>query len=264
MQWREYLEEQSAGEHTVAGTLRVLPGLQSPQLKRQRDILAYLPRSYDAGNRRYPVVYMQDGQNLFDAATSFAGEWRVDETLEAAEPEVEVIVVAIPNAGEQRCDEYSPWEDPESGGGSGDAYLDFVVHTVKPRVDAAFRTLPGREHTGIAGSSMGGLISLYALFHHRDTFGFAGAMSPSLWFAERAIFPLVQSAPVPPGRLYLDVGTGEGAEALADARRMHRLLLSRGFRAGETLRYREDPGAGHTEAAWGARLEDALRFLLAQ
>jgi predicted alpha/beta superfamily hydrolase len=263
MEWREYpLEEQSARRHTVVGTVRVLPELHSPQLDVGRDILVYLPRSYASRERRYPVVYMQDGQNLFDAATSFGEEWRVDETLEAAEPGVEAIVVGIPNAGEQRCDEYSPWEDPENGGGCGDAYLDFLVDTVKPRVDAAFRTLADREHTGILGSSMGGLISLYALFHRPDTFGFAGVMSPSLWFAGRAVFRFVQSAPVPPGRLYLDVGTGEGAEALDDARRMRRLLLARGFRPGRTLRYLEDPGAGHTEAAWAGRVEGALRFLL--
>jgi enterochelin esterase-like enzyme len=178
MEWETYPPEDGL-EHTVTGTVRILREVQSPELENVRDLLAYLPPSYGTGERRYPVIYMHDGQNLFDQATSFGDEWRVDETMqEVAVGGVEAIVIGVPNMGPERCEEYSPFVDPAQGGGCGDEYLDFVVRTVKPLVDADFRTLPEREHTGIVGSSMGGLISLYGFFREPGTFGFAGVMSP--------------------------------------------------------------------------------------
>lgn len=261
--WKSYQSYNPGPAHTVAGDVRVLEGVLSPQLGNQRDILAYLPPSYDEGDRRYPVIYMHDGQNLFDQATSFSGEWGVDDTLEAASHTgLEAIVVGIPNMGEQRLDEYSPWADPELGGGSGNAYLDFIVHTLKPIIDREFRTQAKREGTGIAGSSMGGLVSLYALFHHPETFGFAGVMSPALWFADRAVFPYVERAAFVGGRVYLDVGTREGSEELADVRRLRTLLTEKGYRSGSDLLFVVEMGGRHTEAAWARRLRRELDFLL--
>ena len=262
--WQDYLPPTPGGHHTVSGTLKVLPGLESPQLGNRRDILAYLPPSYRRNpRRRYPVLYMHDGQNLFDDATSFSGEWRVDETLEeASRSGLEAIVIGIPNSGEGRLDEYSPFEDPGHGGGRGDRYLDFLVRTLKPIVDRDLRTLPRREYTGIAGSSMGGLISLYGYLRHPRIFGFVGAMSPAFWFARRAIFDTARAAPYVPGRIYLDVGTREGAATLRDTRQMRSLLHSRGYDAEHELRYVEEPGAHHSEAAWAGRLRGALEFLL--
>jgi predicted alpha/beta superfamily hydrolase len=262
MEWETYPAADDGVEHTVVGTVKVLRDVQSPELENARDILVYLPRSYGAGERRYPVIYMHDGQNLFDQATSFGGEWRVDETMEAEG--VEAIVIGIPNMGDERCEEYSPFVDEEAGGGHGDDYLAFMVHTVKPMVDRDFRTLPERAHTGIAGSSMGGLISLYGFFKEPETFGFAGVMSPALWFADRAVFGFIEQAPPPQsGRIYLDVGTQEGEATLRDERRMSELLESKGFSAESELRYVEDEGAGHTESAWAERFGKAVRFLLA-
>src|SRR5690348_4734548 len=134
-QWLDYPQAAGTG-HTVVGTLKIYLGLWSPQLQNRRDILVYLPPSYSTGQRRYPVVYMHDGQNLFDDATSFVGEWKVDETMETLSKEgIEAIVVGIPNQGEQRLDEYSPFRDRLRHGGRGDAYLSFVVRTVKPLID---------------------------------------------------------------------------------------------------------------------------------
>lgn len=262
--WKDYPLAGDANSHTVAGTIKVLPGLESPQLGNRRDVLAYLPPSYARNpRRRYPVLYMHDGQNLFDAATSFSGEWRVDETLEqASRAGLEAIVIGIPNMGEQRIDEYSPFRDARHGGGRGDVYLDFVVRTLKPRVDRDFRTLPRREYTGIAGSSMGALISLYGFFRHPRTFGFVGAMSPAFWFAQGGIFDAVRAAPYVPGRVYLDVGTREGPNTLRDARRMRSLLHAKGYDAEHELKYVEEQGAQHSEAAWAGRLRAALEFLL--
>ncbi len=261
--WRDYAEHADGEHHTVVGTLKVLPEVYSPQLGNQRDILVYLPPSYERGSRSYPVLYMHDGQNLFDDATSFTCEWAVDETLEAAsETGLEAIVVGIPNMGMARCDEYSPFVDRKNGGGLGEAYLDFIVQTVKPLIDERFRTLRDREYTGILGSSMGGLISLYAFFQHSATFGLVGAMSPSLWFADRAIFAAVEAARFVPGHIYLDVGTNEGGATVGNARRLCALLEQKGYRRGQELCYLEEPEAGHCESAWSRRLDHALRFLL--
>ncbi|MDX1613631.1 MAG: alpha/beta hydrolase-fold protein [Candidatus Promineifilaceae bacterium] len=273
-QWQDYAATRAGPEHTVVGNLKVLPGLHGPQLDNGRDILLYLPPSYELGTRRYPVLYFQDGQNLFDAATSFAGEWQVDETMEALSRNgVEAIVVGIPNAGTARLDEYSPFPHPRLGGGQGEHYLQFLIETVKRRVDSDFRTCPDPAHTGILGSSMGGLISLYAFFKHSDVFGLVGALSPSLWFGQRAIYGAVRQAAFNPGRIYLDVGTrehGSGKTQLlkhsrryyASVRRMHRLLAKKGYRPRRDLLYVEEKWARHEEQAWARRLPRAIRFLL--
>jgi predicted alpha/beta superfamily hydrolase len=236
--------------------------LWSPQLRNRRDIDVYLPASYDSG-RKYPVVYMQDGQNLSDPMKAFAGTWELDRVLrDLARRGVEAIVVGVHNAGDERLDEYSPEPDRRHGGGGGDAYLAFLADTVKPRIDRRFRTRRRAAHTVIAGSSMGGLISAYAWFRRPDVFGHAAALSPALWFGRDRHFERLERAPVPRGRLYLDVGTAEGVQALRDARLLRSLLARKGLRPGARFRYREDRGGRHEEAAWKERLAGALEFLL--
>lgn len=263
-EWIDYPGEADGPHHTVVGTMKALAQLESPQLGNRRDILVYLPPSYNTSQRRYPVIYMHDGQNLFDRATSFGEEWEVDQTLEAASRDgLEAIVVGIPNLGEERLNEYSPWVDRRhKQGGRGNDYLDFIIHTLKPLIDRDFRTMPGRDSTGIAGSSMGGLISLYAFFKHPQTFGFAGVMSPALWFAGGSIFPFIKERPFVPGRLYLDVGTSEGSEELHDVRRLKELLAQKGYRTGRDLLYVVEMGGQHNERAWARRLRRELHFLL--
>jgi isoamylase len=247
----------------VVGNVRVLPGVESPELGNTRDIQVYLPPSYQHSGRHYPVIYMHDGQNLFDATASFAGEWRVDDTFERLGPEgVEAIVVAVPNMGERRIDEYSPFRDPARGGGRGDAYIDFLVRTLKPEIDSRFRTRHEPTHTGIMGSSMGGLISLYAFFREPAVFGFAGVMSPALWFARGALFDYVGRHRNWGGKIYLDVGTGEGRPTVRNARMMVRLLRRSASRPRLNVMYVEGRGAVHHESAWAERFERAVRFLL--
>ncbi len=244
------------------GELHVVAGVPSPQLGNQRDVLVYVPPSYGSGSARYQVLYMQDGQNLFDPATSFAGSWGVGESIAWASRRCyEAIVVGIPNAGTTRIDEYSPFAGAE-GGGAGDRYLEFVTGTVKPLVDERFRTLRDREYTGIAGSSMGGLISLYAFFRHPDVFGFAAALSPSVWFADGAILEVIARAPRVPGRLYVDIGSREGERSVGFARRLRDVLLAKGYEEGRDVRWIEDGAGVHNEAAWGRRFRQALPFLL--
>ncbi|HEY7637321.1 MAG TPA: alpha/beta hydrolase-fold protein [Gemmatimonadales bacterium] len=245
------------------GGLEILRHFFSPQLDNRRDILVRLPPSYGRNNRRFPVLYLQDGQNLFDSATSYAGDWGLHRVVTAAARRgLEAILVGIPNMGIERLEEYSPFADPNDGGGQGDRYLDFIVQTVKPTIDREFRTRPAPAHTGIAGSSMGALISLYGFFREPSAFGFAGVLSPSLWFAGEAIFPHVQSAGLVPGRLYLDIGSLEGPQHVARARRMRDLLIAKGYRLGQTLRWLESRCGRHDEASWGRRFARALPFLL--
>lgn len=234
----------------------------SPQLRNRRTIDVYLPESYGEGRRRYPAVYMQDGQNLSDPSTAFAGNtWSLEDGLAwLAERGLEPIVIGVHNTP-QRLAEYSPFPDPKHGGGDGDRYARFLIDTLKPRIDAAFRTRKDRDSTVVGGSSMGGLISLYAFFRRPSVFGRAAVISPSIWFGGQAILPFVERARTTRGRLYLDVGTAEGADTLQHARAMNRVLRRKGYRK-ETFAYQECEGARHTESDWAWRLPQALEFLL--
>jgi len=279
--WHDYRKKGVAdARHTVVGTLKVREHIWSPQLKNRRDILVHLPPSYEIGveRRRYPVLYMHDGQNLFDESSSFAGEWRVDETMHMlSQLELEAIIVGVPNMEKDRLAEYSPFHDPRHGPGRGDRYLAFLADTLKPLVDRDFRTLPDRAHTGIMGSSMGGLISLYGFFRRCDVFGFAGVMSPSFWYANRAIYDYVEQAPYAPGKIYMDVGTREYGGSVTEkaarrqsrrhyaaVRRMKRILVKKGYRPRRDLLVVEERGAGHDEPSWARRLPLALHFLLSE
>jgi predicted alpha/beta superfamily hydrolase len=243
--------------------IRTFRNVWSPELRNRRSIDVYLPPSYSTSRRRYPVVYMQDGQNLSDPAQAFAGTWQLPRAIRGLASEgVEAIIVGIHNIGTGRAVEYSPFRDSRHGGGRGHRYVQFIARTLKPRIDRRFRTDPGRESTVIGGSSLGGLIALYAFIRHARLFGRALVMSPALWFGDRRVFPFVDRSTVPPrSRLYVDVGTAEGVQALRDARRLHRLMVAIGY-GPANLRYFEAEGAPHAESAWGERLPDALRFLL--
>jgi predicted alpha/beta superfamily hydrolase len=232
----------------------------------RRHVDVYLPPSYSGGRGRFPVVYMHDGQNLSDPETAFAGTWQLEATIERlAGRGIEAIVVGVHNAGAARLAEYSPFPDARHGGGHADAYLAFLVERLKPRIDRLFRTRADRDATAILGSSMGGLVSLYAFFRYPSVFGRAGAMSPSLWFGHGAVLAFIEEARAPRGRIYVDVGMHEGAGTLRDARRLGRVLVRKGFRRrGEDarrLRYLEDPGGRHNEASWARRLEGGLEYL---
>jgi predicted alpha/beta superfamily hydrolase len=277
--WLDYRTARAGRGSTVVGDLRVLPGVTSPALRTGRDLLVHLPAGALTSGRIFPVLYMHDGQNLFDAATSFVGEWQVDETLDVlAADGIELIVVGIPHGGDdRRFIEYTPYRGPGAPlppGGLGSAYVDWIVETVKPLVDAAFPTRPERAATGIMGSSLGGLISLWAAIRHPSTFGLVGSMSTAYPKGQSAVRRRLPGLDPAPDRVYLDVGGHEGsfgpdpridrrwsAGILADARRTRDALIASGFDAPDRLRYVEDPEAIHQEAAWAARLPDALRFL---
>ncbi len=201
----------SAGRMTVVAEIQAdellkhtLERVWSPQLRNSRNVDVYLPASYSV-RRRYPVVYMQDGQNLSDPSIAFAGTWDLDAALERlAGRDVEPIIVGVHNT-DNRLSEYSPFKHPRHGGGQGDRYLAFLADTLKPRIDRLFRTRRARAFTAIAGSSMGGLISFYGWLRLPETFGHAVAMSPSFWFGRDRLFDYVEARKLPtrpalPGR----------------------------------------------------------------
>jgi predicted alpha/beta superfamily hydrolase len=242
---------------TVVGDVRVLRGAVG------RDLFAYLPPSHGTG-ARLPVVYMLDGQNLFDDATSNSGvEWRVDETMEELAREgLEAIVVGIPSApGDERGVEYS--------GAKAAQHLAFVADTVRPLVEASFDVDARREATGIAGSSLGGVASLHAVYTRPETFGFAGVFSPAFWWTrDDRWFELVERTRAPAARIYLDVGDAEMPEDEDTRRRyvegferMSALLRRQGF-DDRSLRTVLERGGAHHETDWARRLPDAIRFLL--
>ena len=236
----------------------------SPQLRNRRSVDVYLPASYSADRLRYPVVYAQDGQNLSDPFIAFGGKtWQLEGALDRLRSRgIEPIVVGLHNTGERRLAEYSPFADPRHGGGDGLRYVRFLVDTVKPRIDAEYRTRRDRDSTVILGSSMGALISLYAFFLRPSPFGRVGALSPSIWFGRRSILEFIERARVTRGRIYVDVGTAEGSGTVRDARLLVRLLRQKGYRGRNVVRYIEVAGDQHTEAHWAKRLPGALEFLL--
>jgi Predicted hydrolase of the alpha/beta superfamily len=257
--------------HTARPTVSVLSdSFSMPQLDRTRRVWIYLPPGYASGGARYPVLYMHDGQNLFDAATSFAGEWGIDETLDslAQHGDPGVIVVGVDHGGTLRFNEYSPWKNPKYGGGEGEKYVDFLVKTLKPYVDSHYRTNPDRLNTGIAGSSMGGLISLYAIEKYPEVFGRAGIFSPSFWVAPQAYDLVRDSAPLPADtRLYFVMGGQEAANAdealtyVADQTRMADALIARGLRRGvNVVSYVRSDGK-HAEWFWRREFPEAYLWL---
>lgn len=260
---------------TVTGTLLQWAGV-GDAAHPPRTLLAWLSPSYaQFPDRRYPVIYFHDGQNVFDAATSFSGEWGADEVLtDLAREGLEAIAVGIPNGGERRFHEYSPCppsaealaDVPPGSGGGADAYLEFLAGTVKPLVDRTLRTLSGPRHTALIGSSMGGVVSLHGLLTRPDVFGHAGVMSPAFWTGGDFALRQAAASPLPAGRVWLDVGGRESEHPQrAAAYRQEAQALADHWQArglGERLCFQYDPQAIHHEAAWRARLPGALRFLL--
>lgn len=243
-----------------------------PFFLKGRRVWIYLPPGYGGDtSRRYPVLYMHDGQNLFDAAASYAGEWEVDEACERLIGSGEIpplIVVGVENAREGRLAEYTPWPDGKYGGGGADAYLKEMATVLKPEIDARYRTLPDAAHTFMAGSSLGGLISAYAGYAYPSTWGGVMALSPSYWWASEKIAAWAAHKPKPPLRFfYQDMGTRErGADPgvedyIAQLRRVKALALAQGFSDGQDFFSVEAQGHNHSEGAWAARFPFMLRLL---
>jgi predicted alpha/beta superfamily hydrolase len=243
-------------------------GFSSRVLRNQRNLVVYLPPGYDAQKQHhFPVLYLHDGQNLFDGATSFIPgmDWHVGQTADRCisvgrvEP---LIIVGIYNAGKQRLGEYTPTRAPRLGGGRANRYAKFLLDEVRPFVKQQYRVREGAESTGIGGSSLGGLVSLYLGLRQPQIFGRIAALSPSVWWNGRVILRFASAAPVQPlPRIWLDIGTREGPRIVDDVERFRDILLAKGWQAERDLHYERIEGAEHNEAAWAQRVGPFLQFL---
>ena len=250
--------------------LRIHPRWHSHFLPDDRDILVYLPPGYgESPDRRYPVLYMHDGQNLFDPRTSFipGRTWQVrehaDEEILAGRVEP-LIIVGLHNSGERRLAEYTHTPDWKMGGGEAEAYGKLLMRELMPFIDGNYRTRKDLASTGMGGSSLGGLVTLYLGLKYAETFGKLAALSPSIWWNHKSIVGYVNEAAqrrhLRP-RIWLDVGDAEGKRTLADAELLHRRLVANGWHDGHQLHFERIPGGTHDETAWSKRVAPMLRFL---
>jgi len=233
-----------------------------PQLNKKRRIWVYTPPNYSTSNDSFQVLYMHDGQNLFDNRTSFSGEWGVDEALDSLckAGHKGSIIVGIDNGGGSRLDEYSPWVNPQYGGGQGDLYIDFITKTLMPAINAKYRTLSGPDHTGIMGSSMGGLISMYAGLKYPQIFGKVGAFSSSFWFSGQS-FIQPSTVTISADQLhYLIAGAKEGGNQIGDMQKIVNALLKYGVPT-ENLVSKSHADANHSEWYWKREFPNAYKFL---
>ena len=240
----------------------------SETLPSERLVMVYVPPQYLVQqDRHFPVFYLHDGQNLFDGRTSYlAGRtWRAHTTADllAQQNEIEpVILVGVANTGLRRMAEYTPTRDPKMGGGDGASYGRMLIEELKPAIDRLYRTLPDAKSTGLGGSSLGGLISLFLGFTYPGIFGRLAVMSPSVWWDHRSIFHVVNRQRARPDlRIWLDIGTAEGARHVRDAELLEQALVRQGWRIGIDLAYAKIEAGTHDETAWAARFGDVLRFL---
>jgi predicted alpha/beta superfamily hydrolase len=236
-----------------------------PQLKRKRTIRIYLPADYAGSKKRFPVMYMHDGQNLFDDRTSYAGEWGVDEYLDSMVKRP-CIVVAIDNGGSHRMNEYCPFDfdlgrvQAKKEKGEGMAYVSFIVNTLKPFIDKKLRTKKEKEHTFIAGSSMGGLISLYASLAFPKVFGGAGVFSPSIWICKKEILAFAKTkGSAMKSRLFFYCGKQESKEMVSDMLAVFEVLQKQS-KSAMTVVIRDE--GQHNEMTWRKELPGFFQWIL--
>jgi predicted alpha/beta superfamily hydrolase len=253
--------------HALTGTFHAHESFHSQFLPTDRTVIVYLPPAYEVDDaRRYPVLYLHDGQNIFDQTTAFGEEWHVDETAEhltesgAIEP---LIIVGVYNAGEKRIDEYTPtYVEKKKAGGLADRYGQMLVQELKPFIDERYRTLPSAENTALGGSSLGGLVTMHLGLKYATAFGKLAVLSPSVWWDNHVILREVAALPSKlPLRIWVCAGTGEGKKVTTDARMLRDALVAKGWSLDGDLKYHEAEGHGHDERSWAARMGDVLRYL---
>lgn len=258
-------QKPSEKRNTASPNVKLLSeNFHIPQLNTTRKIWIYIPPDYETSTKNYPVIYMHDAQNLFNDATSFSGEWKVDEALDHfyKEGKQTSIIVGIENGGEERLNEYSPWKNLKHGGGKGDQYADFIALTLKPYIDKNYRTKTSAVSTTIGGSSMGGLISFYAALKYPEIFANAMVFSPSFWFAKKELFSFVENHQnLNDIKFYFLMGEKESREMVNDVMRMHKLLEAKGV-SDQNIEIKIDDDGTHSESYWAREFPRAYQWLL--
>ncbi len=234
--------------------------IDAPQLDCKRKIWLYLPINYDKSNKKYQVIYMHDGQNLFDAKSSYAGEWNIDETLDSLK--ANVIIVGIENGGDKRMEELTPFKNEKHGGGNADKYLDFIIKTLKPYIDENYRTKTSAKNTCLFGSSLGGLVSFYGALKHPEIFGKVGCFSPSFWFNRKEIFDLMQKIENFDTKIYFLCGDNEGDDDMVkDLNNMEYLINSKRCNCRNLNKKTIIEGGQHNEKLWREGFKNAYLWL---
>ena len=253
--------------HTTTSNVKILSeNFNIPQLKTTRKIWIYLPPDYETSKKKYPVIYMHDGQNLFDEFSSFSGEWSVDETLNELYKETgtSAIVIGIDNGGDKRLAEYSPWNNEKYKTiGEGDLYVEFLAKTLKPYIDKTYRTEKQASKTLIIGSSMGGLISLYASAKHPTVFGKAGIFSPAFWFVSKDLnkYLNLNKNNIKNSKFYFVAGKNEDETMAPEIENIEKLLLKKSVPE-KNIVVKIDEDGTHTESYWKRELKASLIWLL--
>lgn len=236
--------------------------MEAPQLDTNRQIWIYLPVSYNISTEKtYPVLYLQDAQNLFDQSTSFAGEWRVDEILDSLK--TEMIVVGIEHGGDKRLDELTPFPHPEYKGGKADLYLEFILTSLMPEIRQRFRIRTGPESTFIGGSSLGGLFAYYSVLKHPEIFGKGLIFSPSFWFSDE-IFAITEKANINEIRdtkMYLRAGDSESETMVPLMFKIRKQLIDKGYSPCNIFARAITEGK-HNEKFWSTLLPEAVLWLM--
>jgi len=261
--WRDTFEPIQQNS-TASANVRFLPStIEMKKLNRRKTIRLYLPPNYYQ-RQQFPVIYMHDGQNIFDEATSFSGEWRVDEIMDSlySRRGFAAIVVAIYNDSKERLNEYSPWRNDSLGyGGSGEEYAYFVARELKPFIDKYYRANPDPQFNAIVGSSMGGLISIYIGLKYPDAFGRVGAFSPALWFSPEIFEYVSKHKRKSEQRIYLLAGEKEGNTMVNDMKMLENLLFKAGYSDDYFVRLKLVPDGKHAEWFWSREFTEAIEYL---
>ena len=252
-------------KHTATENVKIISEkFEIPQLKTTRRIWIYLPKDYETSHKKYEVMYLQDAQNLFDDATSYAGEWQVDETLNKIFEKTgkSLIVVGIDNGGEKRIEELSPYKNAKYGGGNGDNYVKFIVETLKPFIDKNYRTKPQRKFTTIGGSSLGSLISVYAAVKYPETFGKVLAFSSAFWFNAKDLNEFISSSKVnlKQQKYYFVQGKHEDEDMEEQTNRVIENLKSKNGKPKKIFSKIDEDGK-HNEMYWRREFEGAVLWL---
>ncbi len=231
----------------------------APELNIKKKIWVYLPKNYSNSEKKYPVMYMHDAQNIFDAKTSYVGEWEVDETLNKMN--AQLIVIGIEHGNEKRIDELTPFKNEKYGGGNGTNYLEFIIKTLKPKVDSMYRTKSKAKNTALFGSSLGGLISFYGVLKYPEVFGKAGVFSPSFWFSDE-IYSLMKNSDTTKAKIFFLCGDKESDTMVADLKKMEKLLDRNRCECLKLNKTMVIKGGEHNEKLWRENFQQAVEWLL--
>lgn len=248
------------GQESTAGKNVSFFSIESPELKTNKKIWVYLPVDYDKSAQKYPVIYMHDAQNLFDAKTSYVGEWNVDETLDSLN--AKVIVIGIEHGGEKRIDELTPFKHEKYGGGQANAYIDFIVNTLKPKIDATYRTKTNPKNTAMMGSSLGGLVSFYAAVKYPEVFGKIGCFSPAFWFGRKEMNEFLSKTENFTTKIYFLCGDNEGdADVINDMENIEKWVNTKRCECKKLNKKVIVKGGQHNEKLWRENFKKAYLWL---